>query len=213
MLPVAFADKGFDPFKLLPSDPMQLSLLQQEAFLSLLLSTTGCLQKGSPKNNSTLKFVDLSGSGLMYKHVKPLLKMIVGSNVERVRNSAYVLASRFMLSTGAFDSNAWEATMWLDHLLRLEGITSNNSREGLLDETHSNQTSLGHIGDVVVGFLSEAVGTVGRTLYKHLDQLFALLSANSLEDGSIDVHYKSSGDFHIQERPTSSNSLMVSMFQ
>lgn len=213
MLPVAFADKGFDPFKLLPSNPMQLSLLQQEAFLSLLLSTTGCLQKGSPKNNFTSTLVDLSGSGLMYKHVKPLLKMTVGSNVGRVRNSAYVLASHFMLSTGAFDSNAWEATVWLDHLLRLEGITINNNREGLFDETHSDQTLLGHIGDAVVGFLAEAVGTVGRTLYKHLDQLFALLSVNSLGYGSVDVCGKSSGDFLIQKRPTLSVSSIVSLFQ
>lgn len=169
---MAFADKGFDPFKLLPSDPIALSLAQQKAFLSLLLATT------DPPRNVSHSTYRLGEGGYMYKHVKPLLKLMIGSSVDHIRDSTHLLATRIMVSTGAFESYTSEPNLWLDHLLRLEGksmVTESNAE--------NSQRELA-LGEAVVGFLAEAVGSVGRTLYKYFDQLFSLLSAHSLGEGS-----------------------------
>ncbi|KAG0562635.1 hypothetical protein KC19_9G161300 [Ceratodon purpureus] len=185
VLPVAFADKGFDPFKLLPSDPLQLSLAQQKAFLSLLLATTGAPRNVSHSNRTAYRLVEAGGSGSIYKHVKPLLKLMIGSTVDQIRDSTHLLASRIMVSTGAFESNTWESTLWLDHLFRLEGKSMNtgcDSEDNVGDDL--KQHVLGSIGECVVGFVAEAVGSVGRTLYKYFDQLFSLLSAHSLGEES-----------------------------
>ena len=187
---MAFADKGFDPFKLLPSDPLRLSLAQQKAFLSLLLATTGTPRNVSQSNRTMHRVAEAGGSGSIYKHVKPLLKLMIGSNVDHIRDSTHLLTSRIMVSTGAFESNAWESTLWLDHLFRLEGKPMNtrcSSEDSQGDNL--NQHVLGSIGECVVGFVAEAVGSVGRTLYKYFDQLFSLLSAHSLGEDSSE-HFK-----------------------
>uniref|UniRef100_A0A7I4D817 URB1 N-terminal domain-containing protein n=1 Tax=Physcomitrium patens TaxID=3218 RepID=A0A7I4D817_PHYPA len=183
VLPVAFADKGFDPFKLLSSDLMQLSLAQQKAFLSLLLATTAASQR----NSATNSIVEAGGFGSVYKHSKPLLKMMIGCRVDHIRDNAHLLASRLMVSTGAFESNTWETTLWLGHLSRLIGEPVNTiCKLDDSEEDHPNQHILGSIGECVVGFLAEAVSSVGRTLYKYFDELFSLLSAHSLGEGSTE---------------------------
>lgn len=181
VLPVAFADKGFDPFKLLPSDPLRLSLAQQKAFLSLLLATTGAPRTGSQSNRTIKNLVEAGGSGSIYKHVKPLLKLMTGSNIDHIRDSTLLLSSRILVGTGAFESNICESNLWLDHLFRLEGKSINTKGDSEdIQGDNLNQHVLGSIGECVVGFVAEAVGSVGRTLYKYFDQLFSLLSAHSL---------------------------------
>lgn len=196
VLPVAFADKSFDPFKLLPSDPMALSLAQQKAFLSLLLATTDPPRNVSQSNQSAYRHVEAGSSGSMYKHVKPLLKLMIGSSVDHIRDGTHLLASRIMVSTGAFESNVWEPNLWLDHLSRLEGklmVTRCNPNDSLGE--YLSQHVLGSVGECVVGFVAEALGSVGRTLYKYFDQLFALLSAHSLGEGSTQHSKELSGTF------------------
>lgn len=199
VLPVAFADKSFDPFKLLPSDPMALSLAQQKAFLSLLLATTDPPRNVSQRNQSTYRLVEAGSSGFMYKHVKPLLKLMIGSSVDHIRDATHLLASRIMVSTGAFESNTWESNLWLDHLSRLEGksmVTGCNADDS--QGEHLSQHVLGSIGECVVGFLGEAVGSVARTLYKYFDQLFSLLSAHSLGEASTEHPKELSGTSRLE---------------
>lgn len=198
VLPVAFADKGFDPFKLLSSDLMQLSLAQQKAFLSLLLATTAASQR----NSATNSIVEAGGFGSVYKHSKPLLKMMIGCRVDHIRDNAHLLASRLMVSTGAFESNTWETTLWLGHLSRLIGEPVNTiCKLDDSEEDHPNQHILGSIGECVVGFLAEAVSSVGRTLYKYFDELFSLLSAHSLGEGSTEQSKGLSGTSRLRLTP------------
>lgn len=194
MLPVSFADKGFDPFKLLPTGSTTVSSEQEEALLSLLLAATGAPENGHESENCAAGHAGTAGAGSMYKHIKPFLKMMVGSNVEKVRAKARLLASRIMTSTGAFESNSWEITVWLDQLLILEGNGIAATLKVGNDHKHPSQQVLGSIGESVLGFLSEAVGTVGRTLYKYIDQVFSILSASTLREGAFEQSGETPGD-------------------
>ena len=129
--------------------------------------------------------MEAGGSRSIYKHLRPLLKLIMGSTVDHIRDSTHLLTSRIMVNTGAFESNTWESTLWLDHLFRLEGKSMNTRCNSEDSQGYNlNQHVLGSFGECVIGFVAEAVGSVGRTLYKYFDQLFSLLSAHSLGEGS-----------------------------
>ncbi|CAM6039848.1 unnamed protein product [Sphagnum compactum] len=194
VLPVAFTEKGFDPFRLLPSSPADISRSQQEAILALLLATTGSAESfcipwvHSSSSNMKAAGVTLS---LIYKHAKPLLTLLVSLDSGKMRNQAYVVASCVLLSTGAFESNTHEVTFWLDHLLMLEGRSSvhnSYSPENMDSEVPAPQFLGTVVGESVVEFLTRVVLDVGRGLYKYLDQLYSLLSAHTLKESSSD-HY------------------------
>ena len=107
--------------------------------------------------------MEAGGSRSIYKHLRPLLKLIMGSTVDHIRDSTHLLTSRIMVNTGAFESNTWESTLWLDYLFRLEGKSMNTRCDSEDNQGDNlNQHVLGSIGECVIGFVAEAVGSVGR---------------------------------------------------
>ena len=49
----------------------------------------------------------------MYKHLKPLINLLIFSPISDVKNLSYSLAQAAMFSTGAFDRNVDEIGAWL----------------------------------------------------------------------------------------------------
>jgi len=176
-LPIALIECSFDAFKLLPEEPLLLSTFQQKSVLSLLLESTGGLRFSAPGCEGPG-----SGTGQLYKYLRPLLKLMLYSPKKYIRKDAHLLAYRAMLSTSAFDRNKGEVGVWFSFL------PVYNSAQVLKEsqEVHSPESLVGDmfgsLGSTVVSFLCDAVSTVGKNLYKYLDELHSLLSKHSSEE-------------------------------
>ncbi|KAF9589226.1 hypothetical protein IFM89_020664 [Coptis chinensis] len=153
-------EKSFDFFKVLPSNPFTLSISQQQSLLSLLIEYIGW----SPLNRtSTVK-----PPNMMYKHLHPLLDLLMYSPVKDIQDQAYILTQAAMLSTGLFDRNCLEIDAWLAFL---PGYRRDKSSMGSAAVEVFQDWS-----KVVVSFLCDAVSTMGNNLYKYMDHLRCLTS-------------------------------------
>lgn len=152
-MPVAF-EGSFDFFKILPINPLNLSTDEQQSLLSLLVEFIG----QSPGRSGSTRTSDL-----MYKHLQPLINVLIYSQDNRVKGQAYVLARAAMISTGAFDQNFLEIDAWL---FFLPGYKIRKCSVESLDD----------LSAVVISFLCDSISTVGNNLYKYLDHMRKLIS-------------------------------------
>jgi hypothetical protein len=180
-LPIAIADTGFDAFKLLPDDLSVLSITQQKSLSALLLAATG----------STLEEVGgfaggFAGFGSAYKNFKQLLNLMLTSDAKEVRDTMSDVAHRVMVSTGAFESNLQEISMWLDFLLlwKVDETGISWDAEGKKASVQSQSTSSASLYASLVDFLSEAVSMIGQNSYKYLDLLHSILSDYVLHENT-----------------------------
>ncbi|XP_077224093.1 ribosome 60S biogenesis amino-terminal protein isoform X2 [Tasmannia lanceolata] len=160
---------SFDFFKILPSDPLILPVNLQQSLLSLLIEYIG----QSPGRRVSTRCPDL-----MYKHLQPLINLLIFSPVKAIQDQAYVLARAAMISTGAFDRNHSEIDAWLSFL-------PNYSRDKFFVENREAEMFWG-LSTVVLSFFCDAVSTMGNNLYKYLDHLRCLTSKLGVEDISPD---------------------------
>lgn len=157
-MPIAF-EGSFDFFKvLLPHDPFSLSINQLESLLSLLIEYIG----QTPGGKTSARAPDL-----MYKHLQPIVNILLHSQFEGIRDQAYVLARAAMISTGAFDQNFSEIDAWFIFLPGYHMQSYN------MDDTEAK--TINELSTVVISFLCEAVSTVGNQLHKHLDHMRDLI--------------------------------------
>ncbi|XP_073099472.1 uncharacterized protein [Elaeis guineensis] len=165
-MPIAF-EGSFDFFKILPINPLSLSTDQQQSLLSLLVEFVG----QSPGSNGSARTPDL-----MYKHLQPLIDVLIYSQDKTVKGQAYILAQAAMISTGAFDQNFLEIDAWLFFL------PGYNIRKYSVE---SQGAEMFHdLSAVVISFLCDSVSTVGNNLYKYLDHMQKLISR--LDDSKDD---------------------------
>ena len=94
-----------------------------------------------------------------------------------IQKDAHLLAYKEMLSTSYFDRNKEEVGVWFSFLL------VHNSTQVLPKErweVHSPDSlasdMFGSLGSTVIAFLCDVVSTVGKNLYKYLDELLSYLS-------------------------------------
>ncbi|CAN6468946.1 unnamed protein product [Victoria cruziana] len=164
-IPDSLVEGSYDFFKFLPSDPMILSTCQVKSLLSLLLEYI----QQCPGSRTATK-----GHELIYKHLQPLIKLMLYSPMHGIRNQACVLAREAMLSTGAFDRNVSEIESWF---MYLPGYVSGSfAASSSPYETLVNKTA------VLVPFFCDAVSTVGNNLHKYLSQLRDHLENINSED-------------------------------
>ncbi|KAL5730801.1 diphosphoinositol-polyphosphate diphosphatase [Ranunculus cassubicifolius] len=154
-------DGSYDFFKVLPSDPFTLSISQQQSLLSLLIEYIGW----SPRSRTS----SFRPPDNMYKHLRPLLDLLIHSPVKDIQDQAYILAKAAILSTGVFDRNLLEIDAWL---LFLPGYRRNKSSIGSQAVDVIRDSS-----KVVMSFLCDAISTVGNNRYKYMDTLRSLLSS------------------------------------
>ncbi|CAM6096475.1 unnamed protein product [Calypogeia fissa] len=182
-LPVAMADTGFDAFKLLPDDPSLLSTVQQRSLSALLLAATGS-GTSLPLGEVGWVFGGFAGFGSAYKSFKQLLMFMLISEVKDVRDAVYEVAHRVMSSTGAFESNPMEISLWLDLLLqwKIEKSNISNDLEEIINVVRRGDIRPGSTYASLVEFLSEAVSSIGQNSYKYLDSLHSILSKYVLQE-------------------------------
>ncbi|KAJ3693612.1 hypothetical protein LUZ60_009092 [Juncus effusus] len=157
-LPGSF-EGSFDFIKILPTDPSKLSKFELNSLLSLLLEFI------SPSENSE-KIPDS-----IYKHLHPLLNILLNSKENTTREKADLLVRAAMFSTGAFDYNNWEINCWL---VFIPGYLKNEN-EKFNEIQFSN---------VVVSFLCDSISTVGNNLFKYLDQMRKFITGGKKPDFS-----------------------------
>lgn len=145
---------SFDFFKVFPSNALALPTILQQSLLSLLIEYVGL---------SSTREVPFRVQPLMYKHLHPLINLLLYSPVKDIKDQAYVLAEAAMSSTGAFDNNLGEISTWF---LFLPGYCSNN----LFVEDQWIDT-LQNLSSAVVSFLCDAISTTGNNLIKYWDLL------------------------------------------
>lgn len=165
-VPIAF-EGSIDLFKLLrPLDPFSLSM-DQQSLLSLLVEYIG----QTPGGRTSAKAPDL------YTHLKPIVNILLYSQVEGIRDQAFVLARAAMISTGAFDQNLCEIDAWLICLpgYYMKSYSADN-REAA--------ESIHQLSAVVISFLCEAVSTVGNHLHKYLDDMRKLINKLDNDENS-----------------------------
>ncbi|XP_072970894.1 uncharacterized protein [Typha angustifolia] len=166
-MPISF-DGSFDFFRIIPPDPLRLSTEQLQSLLSLLVEYIG--QSAGSKEQGRLP-------ELMYKHLQPLINILLFSQHKSIQDHAYILVRAAMISTGAFDQNFAEIDAWLFFLPGYK--TKTYAIEFLGAELYHELSS------VVVSFLCDAVSTVGNNLYKYLDHMHKLISKlDHFEDDS-----------------------------
>ncbi|KAI3950333.1 hypothetical protein MKW92_044638 [Papaver armeniacum] len=157
---------SYDFFKELPSDPFTLSSNQQQSLLPLLIVYIGW----SPERK-----VPIRPPEALYKHLHPLVNLLIRSPIKDIQNQAYTLARAAMFSTGAFDRDIQEIDAWF---LFLPGYR----REGQTEEGQGHDL-FGDLFGVVVSFFCDAVSTVGNNLYKYHDMVRCKLSElNDIKD-------------------------------
>lgn len=152
-------DGSFDFFKILPSNPFTMSVTLQQSLLSLLIEYV----KYAPWSRT----FTTRASDNMYKHLHPLLDLLIYSPVQGIKDRAYVLVRAAMLSTGLFDRNCQEIDAWL---LFLPGYRRDKSSIGSQADEVFKDWSKG------VSFLCDVVSTAGNSLYKYMDHLRCLVS-------------------------------------
>ncbi|KAL2643291.1 hypothetical protein R1flu_010878 [Riccia fluitans] len=187
VLPIALADTGFDAFKLLPDNPIHMPIVQQNALTALLLGVTGYTTTSS--DNPRRVIGEFVGIGSAYKRLKPLLLLMLTTESKNVSEAAYYIIQRIMMITGAFDHNPAEISLWLDALVAWKirkGHGLRSSKEDM-NMCLKNSLSAGTIHASLVDFLAEAVGSVGRNIYRYLDRLQQNLSKFTLESDMDDI--------------------------
>ncbi|XP_068638772.1 uncharacterized protein [Aristolochia californica] len=164
-IPNAF-ERSFDFLKVLPGNPLEIPIDQQRSVLSLLVEFVGL----SPGRNASI-----GAPELMYKHLQPLMNLLIFSPVKEIQEQARVLVRAAMISTGAFDRNISEIDAWL---LFFPGCGKDNC----LGDTGAQV--IRDFSKIVVSFFCDAVSTVGNNLYKYLDHLRVVTSGVGFEDTS-----------------------------
>ncbi|XP_043690978.1 uncharacterized protein LOC122641755 isoform X2 [Telopea speciosissima] len=168
-MPIAL-ERSFDFFKLLPGDPLGLSIILQQSLLQLLVEHIGW----SPGNE-----VSTSMPELMYRHLHQFINLLMFAPIKGIKDQAFVLAREAMLSTGAFDRTKREIDAWF---LFLPGYSRNTSSWGTQEVEVFRDMSA-----VVVSFLCDAVSTIGNNFYKYLDLMRSLITnSKGFEDISPD---------------------------
>uniref|UniRef100_A0A0E0DIM3 Nucleolar pre-ribosomal-associated protein 1 N-terminal domain-containing protein n=1 Tax=Oryza meridionalis TaxID=40149 RepID=A0A0E0DIM3_9ORYZ len=165
VMPSSF-DGSFDFFKVMPPNPLDLSMDEQQSLLSLLVEYSGqsdgywCPEK-VPES--------------MYKYLQPLIDIMLHSQVKSIRDKAYILVKAALASSGAFDQNFAEIDAWLAFLpcYKAKGC----EREGLGVEA-SNKLS-----HIVTPFLCDAISVVGNNLYKYQEHIRKLISKSNQFEG------------------------------
>ncbi|RZC46315.1 hypothetical protein C5167_039274 [Papaver somniferum] len=171
---------SYDFFKELPSDPFTLSSNQQQSLLPLLIEYIGW----SPERK-----VPIRPPEALYKHLHPLVNLLIRSPIKEIQNQAYTLARAAMFSTGAFDRDNQEIDAWF---LFLPGYR----REGQTEEGQGHDL-FGDLFGVVVSFFCDAVSTVGNNLYKYHDMVRCKLSElNDIKGKLCDCFYVQGGLLH-----------------
>lgn len=143
---------SFDFFMNLMSNPLSLTADMQLSLLSLLTEYIGW----SLRNEIPIKTPPS-----MYKHLQPFIQLLAFSSSSDIKDQAYNLARAAMLSTGAFDKNPSEISVWF---LFLPGY----GRNKLSLEDHGMEV-LQSVSPVVISFLCDAISTVGNNLFKYWD--------------------------------------------
>lgn len=145
---------SFDFLKVFPSNALALPTILQQSLLSLLIENLGL---------SSTREAPSRIQPLLYKHLHPLINLLLYSPVKDIRDQAYVLAQAAMSSTGAFDHNIGEIGTWF---LFLPGYCSSNL---LVEDQWIDM--LQNLSSAVVSFLCDAVSTTGNSLIKYWDVL------------------------------------------
>uniref|UniRef100_A0A0E0KVH8 Nucleolar pre-ribosomal-associated protein 1 N-terminal domain-containing protein n=1 Tax=Oryza punctata TaxID=4537 RepID=A0A0E0KVH8_ORYPU len=165
VMPSSF-DGSFDFFRVIPPNPLDLSMDEQQSLLSLLVEYSGqsdghwCPEK-VPES--------------MYKYLQPLIDIMLHSQVKSIRDKAYILVKAALASSGAFDQNFAEIDVWLAFLPCYEA--KGCEREGLGVEA-SNRLS-----HIVIPFLCDAISVVGNNLYKYQEHIRKLISKSNQFEG------------------------------
>ncbi|CAD6259532.1 unnamed protein product [Miscanthus lutarioriparius] len=165
VMPRSF-DGSYDFFKIIPPNPLDLSMDEQQSLLSLLLEysgqSRGCLDpERAPES--------------MYKYLQPLVYIMLHSQMKNIRDQAYILVKAAMASSGAFDHNFTEIDAWLVFLPGYEAkwCVRENLRVGAPNK-------LSHI---VIPFLCDAISVVGNNLYKYQEHTRKLISKSGQLEG------------------------------
>jgi len=166
VMPSSF-DGSYDFFRIIPPNPLDLSMDEQQSLLSLLLEYSG--QSGGCWN---LERVPES----MYKYLQPLFYIMLYSQNKNIRDQAYILVKAAMVSSGAFDQDFTEIDAWLVFLpgYVAKWCVRENRRVGAPNK-------LSHI---VIPFLCDAVSVVGNNLYKYQEHTRKLISKSGQFEGT-----------------------------
>jgi nucleolar pre-ribosomal-associated protein 1 len=140
---------------------------EQQSLLSLLLEysgqSRGCLDpERAPES--------------MYKYLKPLVYIMLHSQMKNIRDQAYILVKAAMASSGAFDHSFTEIDAWLVILPGYEAkwCVRENLRVGAPNK-------LSHI---VIPFLCDVISVVGNNLYKYQEHTRKLISKSGQFEGT-----------------------------
>ncbi|KAL3830073.1 hypothetical protein ACJIZ3_018875 [Penstemon smallii] len=148
-MPMAF--EGFDFFKLLPNNPLSLPTMLLQSLLYLLNEHVNQFS-----GDATL----IRTQPQIYKHLHPVIQLLLYSPVKEIKDQAFILAKAAMLSSGAFDNNPRDICAWFFFIPGYSG--DHVCVEDLEVEIFQNLSSL------VVSFLCDAVATTGNNLYKYM---------------------------------------------
>lgn len=141
---------SFEFFINLLSNPLGIPTNLQCCLLSLLIEYIGF---------SPCSGIPTRTPSLMYKHLQPLINLLIFSPISDVKNLSYSLARAAMFSIGAFDRNVDEIGAWL---LFLPGYDMGKSSVEVLE-----LEMLQSLSPVVISFLCDAISTIGNNLFKY----------------------------------------------
>ncbi|XP_039774061.1 uncharacterized protein LOC120641844 isoform X2 [Panicum virgatum] len=166
VMPSSF-DGSYDFFRIIPPNPLDLSMDEQQSLLSLLLEYSG--QSGGCWNLERVPET-------MYKYLQPLFYIMLDSQNKNIRDQAYILVKAAMASSGAFDQDFAEIDAWLVFLpgYVAKWCIRENRRVGAPNK-------LSHI---VIPFLCDAVSVVGNNLYKYQEHTRKLISKSGQFEGT-----------------------------
>lgn len=163
-MPSSF-DGSFDFFRVIPHNLLDLSKDEQQCLLSLLSEYAGqCEGHWDPER------VPES----MYKHLQPLIDIMLHSQVKSIRDQAYILVKAALASSGAFDQNSAEIDAWLVFLPGYEAKCCGES---------PGVRSSNKLSHVVIPFLCDAVSMVGNNLYKYQEHMRKFISKSGQFEG------------------------------
>ncbi|KAK3141459.1 hypothetical protein QOZ80_4BG0334220 [Eleusine coracana subsp. coracana] len=165
VMPSSF-DGSFDFFRVIPPNPLDLSKEEQQSLLSLLLEysgqSEGCWDPERVPES-------------MYKHLQPLIYIMLHSQIKSTRDQAYILVKAAMASSGAFDLNFAEIDAWL---VFLPGYEAKRCVNESLRVGASNRLS-----DIVIPFICDAISLVGNNLYKYQEHTHKLIIRSDQFEG------------------------------
>ncbi|XP_065862051.1 uncharacterized protein [Euphorbia lathyris] len=143
---------SFDFFTNLLSMPSELPSNLLMSLLSLLVEYV----RTSPGSGSAIRTPPL-----MYKHLQAFLNLLIFSPFGDIKIHTYKLAQAAMSSTGAFDRNLHEISVWLSFLPGYSAVKSSVEDHGV--------EVLQSLSAVVISFLCDAISTIGNNLLRHWD--------------------------------------------